>query len=169
MTMNNDISEQNTTIPLFLDVDGVLNVFPYMDHKGEWGDFVSEPVTHGSSTFVLTVSRTCCDALQALSLDIHWLTTWGQDANRLLAGLTGFPPLPVLCERINNNPWWKLNCVHEWASSQEAPIHFVWIDDDAIPMATSEVFPDALLIRTNPRVGVTPHHISQIKAYLESI
>jgi hypothetical protein len=157
------------TVPLFLDVDGVLNVFPYNVHRGKWDDFKTEPVNLHGSTYRLTISRKCCSELIQLPVDIYWLTTWGQAANDKLKKLTGLPELPVLGEMDHLNPrFWKNDLVHKWAEDQSEPLRFVWIDDDAILPAAEHAFPNALLIRTNPQVGVTPEHIDLIKTYLDN-
>lgn len=155
-------------IPLFLDVDGVLNVFPYTQHKGKWDDYETNPATVGNATYQMTISRKCCDALSSLPLNIFWLTTWGDDANNKLSSMTGFEEFPVLARMpFSNRSHWKINAVENWYSSSEGQRRFIWIDDDAIPMWAGKDFPDALLIRTYQSEGITPDHIRQIKDYCE--
>lgn len=162
-------TEKNVSVPLFLDVDGVLNVFPHNRHNGQWGDYTTELVETFGRKFPLTISRKCCDALADLPADIQWLTTWCDEANEKLSHITGFAEYPVFAHmpfRERGN--WKYSAVSNWYNSPEGRKRFVWIDDDAIPHAAEKDFPKALIIRTDPTSGITPQHVERIRDYVES-
>jgi hypothetical protein len=75
---------------LFLDVDGTLITFKARPGSGSVpGEIVGNPL----------LERLEADdgrRLRQLECDLVWATTWGEDANEVVAPRLGLPPLPVV-------------------------------------------------------------------------
>lgn len=149
---------------LFLDVDGVLN--PLGNRRvSSWGDFE----VHRLLGYPVALSRRMGARLAALDADIHWLTTWQHDADRLIARRVGLPRGLPVCElgpELDAKREALLRVV------QADPQPFVWVDDDAIP-------PDGVpwasrrglahrLVRPNALRGLTPEQADEIAAFVAS-
>jgi hypothetical protein len=150
-------------VNLYLDVDGVVNV-PF--HRGTAG------FSDWEDTGFVTWSPAMVGRLGALEVDSHWLTTWRDEANTVLAPLFGWEPLGVLA-RAREHMWWKLEAL--WLTQDHAQ-PFVWIDDelderrresqgmlDVILERFAEPF---LLISPVAHVGLSPSELTQIEHFV---
>lgn len=153
---------------LFLDVDGVLNRISTTGDS--WPDFeLHKAMPFGRGPYHLHLSRAMGAALSALPVEIVWLTTWAEEAPRLIAPLLGLPEYPVAgVGGIYGN--WKWACLENYIDSHDPHRPFIWIDDDAIPWTASADFNEMgwdkhLLIRPDERLGVTPEHIEEIARF----
>src|SRR5918911_5332204 len=127
---------------LLLDVDGVLNA-ARVDLPAGW--------TRGTfNGYVLTWDPTVTARLrtwhEAGRVEIQWLTTWTEDADRLLAEPMGLPRGLRTHSRGRMAPtgyagrlgrvtgWWKLEHAREVAEAEPGR-RIVWIDDDLADQA----------------------------------
>jgi len=154
---------------LLLDVDGVLN-----------GLVMKLPA--GWETGMFNGYRICWDPsvvsrLRALHdegrVEIQWLTTWCEDADRLLAEPMGLPRGLVThsehrTERLPG--WWKLHHAREIAES-DPDRRIVWIDDDHGPYDREahgwvQAHPNVLAVRPDFRTGLTHAELDAMEAWL---
>src|SRR3954469_21459786 len=122
---------------MLLDVDGVLNAMRWELPPGwEQGMF---------NGFVLSWDPTITARLRALHesgvVEIQWLTTWAENADKLLAEPMGLPrglrthgrddvlPTGFGGERRGVSGWWKLAAIRALAEAEPGR-RIVWIDDD---------------------------------------
>lgn len=158
---------------LFLDIDGVLNRIS--SHGDTWPDFeLHKLAPFNGNTFYLWLSKSMATELISLPVDIVWLTTWAEEAPRLVAPILGMPEYPVagFGTDMTEGRGSKLGCVEWWMDTHgERP--FIWIDDDAIPHFAAEDFKEvgwnALLIEPNYTVGITWDHINAIRAFCNEV
>jgi hypothetical protein len=168
----------------FLDVDGVLNATSGRS-RGDWDDFREVTVLlpldeHFSSVrtkFRIELSAKMTAEIAALDADIHWATTWENQANVYLREHTGFPVYPVACHLFNEaNPlrttWsWKWNDIKFTLENDPRPM--IWADDEAIPDVAATWLENKgiphLLIAPDHQVGLTRSDIEKMKAFLESV
>jgi len=90
-----------------------------------------------------------------------WATTWGTEANEVIAPVLGLPALPVVDWPDDEPPapagvHWKTRGLVAWAAGRP----FAWLDDeitdrDRAWIAACHPAP-ALLQRVDPRRGLTP-------------
>ena len=150
---------------LYLDVDGVLSPFVIPDSGTDtWTDWDRD-------AFAPT-SRAMADALAALPVDIHWLTTWRDEANTHLAPRFGWPARPVL-DRDREIHWWKLDALLD---DHPEGVPFVWCDDELDerralldPHFTRRLAALAapyLLVCPARNVGLTPADLERIHAFV---
>lgn len=134
---------------LLLDVDGV--VLP-------------------TSSGVEAISATVLDQLQVLArgYELVWATSWEGSANILLEGTrhSSWPVVPVT-SGAGRRP-------DGYDSPRVAPVldfvgdrPFAWVDDqlsrrDAAALVASH---DCLLLRPNPRIGLTTAHVASLRAW----
>lgn len=165
---------------LLLDVDGVLNA-PRAELPAGWrrGRF---------NGFLLSWNPTVTARLRGLHeagrVEIQWLTTWAEDADRLLAEPMGLPRGLRVHARHGIAPtgysgplggasgWWKLAAARAVARAEPArPI--VWIDDDlADPAPDTEDWlveqgPERVLaIAPATLTGLTHEQLDLVEAWL---
>lgn len=153
---------------MFLDVDGVLNAF----RKSPWAEVTKtrvypEGYEHG---FLIQTSPLLGQRLLELEADIHWLTTWKDEANVHISPLVGFPDdLPVVeWERRFSEGWsitGKGRAVRTW--QEENPDHpFIWIDDEHASGVTDHGH--YLIVGPEPGTGLTPEEITTIEDWILS-
>lgn len=178
------------TVPLLLDVDGVLNCVGRRPTQESWTDWTTAmciekwPICH---------SQQMADALRELDVDIHWLTTWEDLANEWIGPLFGWEELPVLKtgyahaaagqiyvpnipyeEFKYDNPtgWWKFEMAQRFYHDEvlaKGQWQMVWIDDD---LATEQPARDwakrngILTISPYTMVAIEKCHIDLIKEYI---
>ena len=179
---------------VLLDVDGVLNAVA--GHlSSAWDDWRSGVATAEGRTFPIHWSPTVVQAVRSWLdvADVHWLTTWGHDANASLRHLLELPELPVAGtydEPAEGAPdregathaavapaapdpltgrWWKFDVVRRVVRNEPArPI--VWIDDDLTAQDDVREWmrreASCLLVAPSPFSGLTPANLSSIDAYL---
>jgi hypothetical protein len=113
-------------------------------------------------------------ALNELPVEFVWTTTWREDARtvgkamglmhnpqRVLHPLNGFTTFPSID--------WKYEAIR--VEQAENPCPFIWVDDEIwnLPIPALEFMEKelgGLLIAPDPNLGLTPKHISMMKAYL---
>jgi hypothetical protein len=163
---------------LLLDVDGVLNA-ARLDHPAGW-----RRGTYGG--FVMTWDPTVTARLRALHeasrVEIHWLTTWAENADRLLAEPMGLPrglrahgqdgvaPTGFTGERRGLAGWWKLAAARQVAEASPDR-RIAWIDDDLAEQAadTGEWLaanPHVLVIAPDLFAGLTHAQLDELEAWL---
>jgi hypothetical protein len=163
---------------LLLDVDGVLNA-PLVDLPEGWrrGTF---------NGFMLSWDPTVTGRLRELHesgrVEIHWLTTWTTNADRLLAEPMGLPrglkthgradaaPTGFLGPLSGRSGWWKLAAAREVAEA-EPDRRIVWIDDDLAEQAadTGEwlaAHPHVLVVAPDLFAGLTHAQLDEIESWL---
>lgn len=188
MTGNN---EQENALVL-LDIDGVLALWPSdRPQLTAWpaeswrhvqpGDLEMDArATFAWSTAVIAALG---ELAERPGVDFEWCTTWQDRATDTFAPLTG------LGERwaVNyawqggyrpGNSWWK--AFHAIDPVRQGRT-VVWIDDEvdlfldyAHSLSDRDRWrwvdqPNLLTISTNPRIGLTPEHISRISAHLQQV
>jgi hypothetical protein len=167
---------------LFLDVDGVVNLFDRIPPVGAlsldgYDDFepadLSLPQSRQGRVTVSWSRRMVAD-LAALEVEMRWLTTWGSLASAVLCPLFGWPELevaalPHLSDLIEGNVTWKVFPVIE---SVRLGRRVVWVDDEAIAKCRSMLarfLPDEsplLLIDPDPSVGLRPADLETIRRFV---
>jgi hypothetical protein len=182
----------NTKPLLLLDIDGVLCPFHWqtLPEGCRQIDVVINGTTcQGRYIDTLTVAfdERQLARLERLAeaFELVWATIWEEFANTKLAPLTGLPLLPVILidasipspvpvrfsELMAGNTTEKLGPVAAYVG--ERP--FAWVDDqlryDATDWAKER---DAtglptLLVRTDPRVGLTDAEVAQLLAFASSL
>jgi hypothetical protein len=163
---------------LLLDVDGVLNAARVYAPEG-WrqGTF---------NGFLLSWDPTITARLRELHesgrVEIHWLTTWTTNADRLLAEPMGLPrglrthapddaaPTGFLGPLGGRSGWWKLAAARAVAAA-EPDRRIVWIDDDLAQQAadTGEwlaAHPHVLVIAPDLFAGLTHEQLDEVEAWL---
>lgn len=163
--------EAVTSRPIvLLDVDGVVNkVRDLLDADG-FQDF-RESKAKG---FRIVHSPQMAARLAALDADIHWLTTWCDDANAHIAPLLGWDPLPVVGKEQYLNVihgWWKSDAAEAFVKEQGRP--FIWLDDDLysaervgkVPWLAECELPN-LCISPDTYRGLLPKHLDQIETWI---
>ena len=169
---------------LFLDVDGVLNVFE-KDVGGDtemFDDFVMHEVDFDvvagyHRALAVWLSPSMAVRLAGLAVDIQWVTTWEHRAGSAIAPLCGLPrDLPVLLHGVNDEEWdldWKFHAVRGVIEHDPRP--FVWIDDDIDFLRDGTVSPrewadglavPSLLIAPDTRTGLLPRQLDAIDDFL---
>ena len=124
---------------LFLDVDGVLNVFERdLGSDAEmFDDFVQHDVDFDvvagyHRSVAVWLSPAMGARIARLAVDTQWVTTWEHRANSAIGPLCGLPrDLPVLLHGETDEEWdldWKFLAVRRVIEDDPRP--FVWIDDD---------------------------------------
>jgi hypothetical protein len=163
---------------LLLDVDGVLNaVLPEQPEHWEQGVF---------NGFVVSWDPTITARLRALHesgrVEIQWLTTWGKDADLLLAEPLGLPrglrtraaglaaPTGFAGRLGGESGWWKLAAARE-AAEEEPGRHIMWIDDDLAELAAETghwlaANPHVLVVAPDLFAGLTHAQLDVIEAWL---
>lgn len=140
---------------LYLDIDGVLNVFPkrhgnplkrpHLKAWDNWETFhVYEFVDGKDRDFTITWSPDLIAEIAKLSevYDIHWLTQWKEVALTKFTPNTGIPLFPVRTEIGTEdyfptammlaghakNRWWKVNAIVK--DMETIPdLKWAWVDD----------------------------------------
>lgn len=145
---------------LLLDVDGVLNAVSRRPPTHVWPQWrQGEAVANGRTWSILFAPQVIEAVLAWTRLaEVHWLTTWGHDANTSLRHLVELPELPVagappgwtgsyaddnVSAEVSGSHaevsaaaadpltghWWKFDVVRALVA-QEPSRPLVWIDDD---------------------------------------
>ena len=154
---------------LLIDVDGVLN--PYAAKEMPPG-FVRH-------AFDVEDGRTVRPLLNpehgawlrelAADFDLVWMTQWADQANEFVAPVLGLPPLPVIKPIVRGllNP--SINKEYP-AKAFVKGRPFAWVEDGHgyLVRRWAQNRPrsrPALLIDTNPAVGLTRDHIEQLRRF----
>ena len=163
---------------LLLDVDGVLNaVQPDLPAGWRRGTY---------NGFVLSWDPTVTARLRKLHesgrVELQWLTTWTENADRLLAEPMGLPrglrthsrddvlPTGFVGELRGISGWWKLAAARAVADAEPGR-RIVWIDDDLAEQAedTGEwlaAHPHVLVIAPDLFTGLTHEQLDEVERWL---
>ena len=181
---------------LLLDVDGVLNALPEVrTDLSVWDDWQFGSATADGARWPIIWSPSVVAALldwhRQGSVELHWLTTWGHDANNELRLLLGLPELPVAGTYQDagapsvqaptgaahasvapaapdplSGRWWKYDVVARLVQSEPGrPL--IWVDDDlyrfngAFARWATEQ-PSVTPVRPDPRCGLSPADLDAI-------
>jgi hypothetical protein len=151
-------------VNLYLDVDGAIRP---VEGKmpGDFSDWIDESFITWSPSMVARIG--------ALPVDIHWLTTWRDQANDLLCARFGWPAFPVL-ERRREALWWKLEAL---MAAQRHDEPFIWIDDelDERRGGSAGIIDDFLerfsapylLVSPNPHTGISLADLDGIDEFIK--
>lgn len=140
----------------------------YPLYQSGWGEF-------SGHKYKMEWNERLITALNELSYEVVWLTTWRNDApavgrlmrlkpkrSRVLhprSGTTTFPSIE-----------WKYDALV--AEQQENPAPFIWAEDELayLTQQEKEVIHQlgGLMVSPDPNIGITPDHIEQMKAYIAS-
>jgi len=163
---------------LLLDVDGVLNAvlfdLPEGWQRGIYNGFVL--------SWDPTVTARLRDLHESGRVEIQWLTTWTENADKLLAGPMGLPrglkthsrddvlPTGFEGELRGISGWWKLAAARAVAAA-EPDRRIVWIDDDLVAPAEDvvewlEAHAHVLVVAPNLFTGLTHEQLDDIEAWL---
>jgi len=179
---------------VLLDVDGVLNAVASVT-SDVWDDWRTGVASAEGRTFPITWSPTVVQAVRGWRYlaDVHWLTTWGHDANRSLRHLLELPELPVAGtydEPADGAPdrdgpthasvapaapdpltgrWWKFDVVRRLVRA-DPDRRMVWIDDDLRLQDDVRAWmrqeASCLLVAPPASTGLTPAHLASVESYL---
>lgn len=110
---------------LFLDVDGPLIPF------GASPPYPTYPPYDDMNPLLDRVNPAHGPRLAALGCDLHWATTWMDDANDCVSPRLGLPALPVVSwpsssEDEYTDLHWKTTTLVEYAAARP----FIWLDDE---------------------------------------
>jgi hypothetical protein len=161
---------KRTRPTLLLDIDGVISLFgfpPQAPPPGRWR--LVDGIPH-------LLSETAPALLARLSeaFTLVWCSGWEERANEHLPAVLGLPgPLPWLAldERgpRGHGRQWKLAAIDAFAAAQ-APL--AWVDDDLDERCerwARERPGPTLLVRSDPRVGLTDAHVAMLLAWARSL
>lgn len=138
---------------LFLDVDGVLNVFG-ADFERQMIELPGERFPH----YLYPTSNTKSFLRWAWSVfDVYWCTAWGPDAN-VIATWARLPKKPCAANVRSSSMEWKLDGVKEIRNDSNRKA--VWIEDGIGKVAEEwvSVQENFFYVHTDYRVGVTKTH-----------
>ena len=159
---------------LLLDVDGVVNkVRDDPDPEG-FRDF-QEALCKGSQ---IRYSPKMAERIAALEVDLHWLTTWCDDANEHISPLLKVGVLPVVGMEVLRGylgrGWWKSVAAEEFVVKLGRP--FIWVDDDLWAAERNDEVPwlveceiPHLCIAPDTFRGLLPRHLDQIEAWINEL
>jgi hypothetical protein len=162
---------------LLLDVDGVLNaVRPDLPEGWQRGRF---------NGYVLSWDPSVVARLRAMhesgAVELQWLTTWTEMADRILAEPLGLPrglrthsrdvlPTGFGGSLRGLSGWWKLAAARAVAQA-EPDRRIVWIDDDLADQAEDTSgwiaeHGDVLVIAPDYSIGLTHAELDRVDAWL---
>jgi HAD domain in Swiss Army Knife RNA repair proteins len=141
---------------LLLDVDGVLNPFPFCPEGFDEHDFFPED----DQPVRLARAHGAWLAELGEVFDVAWATGWGSEANRLLCPYFGLPEYPVVV--LPPVPFEAREKVRAVSSYVGARRPAVWIDDDVTPDAVrwaGEREAPTFLVEVDAARGLTRQHV----------
>jgi hypothetical protein len=158
-------------VRLLLDVDGVLNavcpVRPFV-----WDNYQQDVVMG----FTITYSPTVAEFLRGLPehVEVQWLTTWTDRANRYISPLLDLPQYIVAGQILQPQAtWWKLAVARDFWEADQTP--FIWLDDDiafdseAVEWLSTLSNEDYLAISPWTEEGLTAEHLDLVTAFIERV
>lgn len=171
---------------LAIDVDGPLNPYAAKPHKRpagyetwrytDHGDWYGGKDAHRHKDMRVWLNpghgQMLLDLSRHIEYELTWLTTWADEANRLIGPATGLPELPVI--PIAPGGRWKWPGVADYAAGRL----LVWIDDDhdhADYRAGRSFFDRSrhglptLLCHVDPAIGLQRRHIDEIWTWADSL
>ncbi|CAL9352398.1 hypothetical protein [Streptomyces sp. enrichment culture] len=173
---------------LYLDVDGPLNPYAarperrpegYATHRmtpAGWLDRHHPWERSRVRPLRVWLNPGHGDRLRELSdlFDLVWATTWGGDANTLIAPVLGLPELPVvdwpgMFDDGPDGTFWKTR--HVLAHAAGRP--FAWVDDELGDTDRAYVAArhqgSALLHRVDARHGLRPADFTALRAFADAL
>ncbi|MFH8494490.1 HAD domain-containing protein [Streptomyces coeruleorubidus] len=160
---------------LFLDVDGPLIPFGSSSgHPRSAAAEASAPADQGNP-LLRRLDRGIGARLMALGCRLVWASTWGEEANEVVAPRIGLPKLPVLewpensAEAVPRGLHWKTRPLVEWADGRP----FIWVDDeisamDRLWVAAGHSGP-SLLHHVDPATGLADSDFLALAAWLRAV
>ena len=154
---------------LFLDVDGVISLFNFSDHRPPPGRFhLVDGLAHCIGSDLSPRLEPLLDAFDAV-----WATGWEEKANEYLPRLLGLPGLnlPVLTfggRARFGSAHWKVDAIHQYAGERPA----AWIDDnidDSCRRWADERRAPTLLVATEPADGLLDEHVDRLLEWAEQV
>jgi hypothetical protein len=158
---------------VLLDVDGVLNAVPGM--TDDWDDWQQGQATGFRITWSPTVVSFIRRLAETPGVEVAWLSTWAELANKHLCSLLDLPQCLVAGAPPwrEEHGWWKLDVARRLWDQTQTP--FVWIDDDlgdgydgGAAAWIGSLNGDGIGIRPDLRRGLTPRLINAIEEFVES-
>lgn len=157
---------------LYLDIDGVLNVFDRTGDNPAWPDPYAEGRAQGH---LIVWSPALIEELHFVlntGVDLVWTTTWRQHALDDIAPLVGLPATRFITanEKFSDSSTiqWKTRAV--LADQDSDPSSFIWVDDDHDQFSMRHAEDrNGLAIQTDARLGITPGQVAEMHGYLESL
>jgi hypothetical protein len=154
---------------LLIDVDGVISLFGFDPARPPAGRFeIVDGIAH-------LLSATAGEHLRELAeaFELVWCTGWEEKANEYLPLALGLPgPLPLVsfedCDRPASAHW-KVAGID---AGIDASRPLAWLDDahdhrcHAWAAARAE---PTLLVSTDPTVGLTPEHVTQLLEWARTV
>ncbi len=147
---------------LFVDVDGVISLFGFTDHRD-----VPHPF-HWVDGIAHCIATDCGSRLERLAerYELVWATGWEEKANEYLPLILGLPftELPSLTfdgRARFGTAHWKVEAIDEYAGSRPA----AWIDDNLDERCetwAAEREAPTLLVRTEPVTGMSDEHVDRL-------
>ncbi len=157
---------------LFVDVDGVISLFGFAPGTGpgelpgplHWIDGVAHCIPRDVGDRLVTLAEV---------FELVWATGWEERANEHLPFVLKLPflRLPSLTfdgRAVFGSSHWKVEAIDEYAADRPA----AWIDDNlseecwAWAKRRSQA---TLLVETNPAVGLTDEHVSELLDWASSL
>lgn len=184
---------------ILLDVDGVVNALPDTGEDLQvWPDWQSGWAIADGTRFHITYSPTVIRTLRGWhesgTAEIHWLTTWGHDANDELRELLELPelvvagtydaPIPAANTSAASHSdvapaapdpltgrWWKYDIVQRVLLENPGRV-VIWIDDELHGRSRFRSWADThnavVPIGPNPRCGLRAADLATVEAALAS-
>ena len=186
---------------MLLDVDGVLNAVGFGPDPRVWRDWQRGRAVAGGRQWPITWSPSVVAAVRGwLSVaDVHWLTTWGHDANAGLRALLDLPELPVAGTYTDvaapaagtaddapaahagvapaardelSGRWWKFDVVRRVVRAEPGrPL--VWIDDDLAGQRDIRHWMErearCLLVAPTMSTGLRPEDLALVSDFLAGV
>jgi len=164
------------TDKLLLDVDGVINIYP----SANIDQYETPSRYFEANGYLINWNPAIMERLLSFDLEVNWLTTWQDDANKFIGPEVGIPESHVLSHLTRQemfdylrggNGWWKLPFAKDaYADAIENDHRIVWIDDDIDISAQAREFIDETdpntLLAISPVYGITVEHLDKIGEFL---
>jgi hypothetical protein len=155
-----------------LDVDGVLNAVTVEPDRTAWPQWTTGTAYTSGRGYPITFSPAVTGVIRDLHdrglVEVRWLTTWAQDANRDLRRLLDLPEFPVVGRPGGSAVWWKLPYAQE-VGREGRPL--IWTDDELGYSAEAMDWLNgleqpALAIAPHPAVGLRREHLDKVSGFL---
>jgi hypothetical protein len=128
-------------VRVLLDVDGVLRAIRSIRDRPEPGAPKDFRKHQPDGEIAIVYSPTVVDFIrehfiERPGVEVRWLTTWGETANKYMAPIFRWPDLAVAGPRDDEHEdrtgiWWKVTTAERLFAAD--PLPFVWADDDFGP------------------------------------
>lgn len=154
----------------YLDVDGVLNVWPDWRDDGTPKEFRRQGVANG---YTIKWDSRVADFINRVHeeglVEIVWATTWEHLADEYIGPLLGLPSFRVTNKRraefsvqkmyewIEEPEWWKYPVVSDDFLSQPEGARMIWTDDDlGYAIKSYQTVRDFLGSDPNTKLAIVP-------------